>query len=38
MISHTTLHESNYENSKGFYALALRPLGYMNSKEEVEAF
>jgi len=37
MIAHTTLHVSNYENSKAFYVLALRPLGYTNNMEEGEA-
>ncbi|MDJ0862128.1 MAG: VOC family protein [Gammaproteobacteria bacterium] len=37
MIAHTTLHVSNYDDSKAFSVLALRPLGYTNNMEEGEA-
>jgi catechol 2,3-dioxygenase-like lactoylglutathione lyase family enzyme len=33
MISHTTLHASDVNKSKDFYAKALAPLGYKVSKE-----
>ncbi len=37
MIAHTTLHVSDYENSKAFYIRTLALLGYTNNMEEGEA-
>ena len=37
MIAHTTLHVSDYQKSKAFYAQALAPLGYSNIMEDGEA-
>jgi predicted lactoylglutathione lyase len=37
MIAHTTLHVSDYTKSRGFYLLALAPLGYTNNMEYGEA-
>jgi catechol 2,3-dioxygenase-like lactoylglutathione lyase family enzyme len=33
MIAHTTLHVSNYRQSKKFFVAALAPLGYQNNME-----
>ena len=37
MIAHTTLHVSDYVESKAFYKQVLAPLGYANNMEEGEA-
>ena len=37
MIAHTTIHVSDYQKSKAFYAQVLGTLGYTNNMEEGEA-
>jgi catechol 2,3-dioxygenase-like lactoylglutathione lyase family enzyme len=37
MIAHTSLAVSNFQSAKGFYLVALAPLGYRNNMEYGEA-
>ena len=37
MIAHTSLAVRNFQKAKGFYAVALAPLGYRNNMEYEEA-
>ena len=37
MIAHTSLAVSNFQSAKGFYVVALAPLGYRNNMEYGEA-